>query len=126
MLRPKVLVIEDELALADVLHSNLEGAGYDVVVTTDGLAALDAFERERPDLVTLDLRIPTISGFRLLQLIKRAQDGAGVPVIVISALSFEEGEEVAHHGADDYVTKPFEPSDLVARVDYLLRRRNGR
>ena len=123
MRRPKVLVVEDEPALAEVLYSNIEGAGYDVVVAPDGLLALEAYERERPDLVTLDLRVPTISGFRLIQLLKRPNGGPPVPVIVVTALSFEEGEEVARYGADDYLTKPFDPADLIARINYLLRDR---
>ena len=122
MSRPKILVVEDEPALAEVIHSNIEGAGYDVVVAPDGLLALEAYERERPDLVTLDLRVPTISGFRLLQLLKRSKTKHVAPVIVVTALSFEEGEEAAHYGADDYLTKPFDPADLVARINYLLQK----
>jgi DNA-binding response OmpR family regulator len=87
-------------------------------VEADGLEALDLFETWSPSLVTLDLRLPTISGFRLIELFKRQRPD--VPVIAATALDFEEAVEVARSGADDFITKPFDPRLLVAKVQFQL------
>ena len=125
MVSEKILVVEDESDIAEVMQVNLEAAGYTVVVARDGLAALRLFDSEHPDLITLDLGVPKISGFRLLSLFKRAESPGPVPVIVVTALSFEEGEEVAHAGADEFITKPVDPRELVARVAFTLAKRPG-
>lgn len=120
----KILVVEDEADIAEVIQINLEAAGYSVVVARDGLAALRLFDSERPDLVTLDLGVPHVSGFRLLSLFKRPDAPGPVPVIVVTAMSYEESEEVAHAGADEFITKPVDPHELVARVAFTLAKRN--
>ena len=122
--RPKILVVEDEQGMLDILLENLVEAGYEVVVARDGVQAWQAFERERPDLVTLDLNIPKMSGFRLLQLLKQGSPPRyqGVPVIVVTGLDYEEAEEVAVAGADDFITKPFDPLELVGKVQAVLAR----
>jgi len=116
----KILVVEDEYDIAEVIQLNLEAAGYCVVVARDGVDALRLFDTERPDLVTLDLGVPKVSGFRLLELFKRPGSPGPVPVIVVTALSFEESEEVARAGADEFITKPVAPDELVARVAFTL------
>jgi len=121
--RAKILVVEDEPQIAEALQVNLEGAGYQVLLATDGIEALRLFDQQQPDLATVDLLVPSVSGFRLVELLKRPNPPGPVPVIVISALSFEEGEDAARAGADDFITKPLDPADLVRKVEFVLARR---
>jgi DNA-binding response OmpR family regulator len=116
----RILVVEDEPQVAEILQWNLQGAGYDVTVVRDGVDALLAFDAERPALITVDLNLPRVSGFRLVKLLKRyAPD---VPVIVVTALDFEEAEETAEAGADNFITKPFDPQDVIQKIAYHLDR----
>ncbi|MGH2354520.1 MAG: response regulator transcription factor [Chloroflexota bacterium] len=117
-----VLIVEDEPGLADVLAVHLEAAGYAPIVARDGLEALYALDRVTPQAVLLDLHLPQVSGFRLIQLLKQRPDMPRVPVIVLTALSFQEAEEAVRAGADDFITKPFLPAEVVTRVDRLLER----
>jgi DNA-binding response OmpR family regulator len=118
--KAKILVVEDEVALAETLQLNLQGAGFDVVVANDGLEALRLFDQEAPDIATVDLLIPGISGFRLVQLLKRAESPGPIPIIVISALSPQEAEEAARSGVDDFITKPVNFGELIRRIEFLL------
>ena len=115
-----VLLIEDEPGLLEILALNLRAAGYQVETAQDGLVAWQRFEAAPPDVVVLDLGLPTMSGFRLLELIR--DSASSPPVIVITALSFEEAEEVVARGVDGFMTKPFEPRALVRQVEYVLAR----
>ena len=118
--RAKILVVEDEAGLAETLQLNLQGAGFDVVVAYDGVEALHMFDQERPDLATVDLLIPKVSGFRLVQLLKRAEPPGPIPVIVVSALSPQEAEEAAQAGVDDFITKPINFGELIRRIEFIL------
>lgn len=118
----RILVVEDDSQVAEILQWNLFAAGYRVTVVQDGLAALRAFDEEHPALVTIDLNVPTVSGFRLVELFKRY--APSVPVLVVTALTFEEAEEIARAGADDFVSKPFDPYQLVCKIEYHLQRKN--
>ena len=118
----KVLVVEDDPDIADLLVAFLCDAGYTAEAASDGLEALYALERDRPDLIVLDLHLPKVTGFRLLHLLKHDPATAGVPVLVLTALSFPEAQEAAHTGADDFLTKPFALADLLAHVQQLLAR----
>lgn len=122
--KERVLVVEDEGGLAEIIRLHLEESGYQVDVAPDGLTALRRFDEARPALVVLDLGVPEVSGYRLMSLFKRSDPGSTQPkpkVIIVTARDFEEAREVVRLGADDFVTKPFDPQDLVRRVDYLLR-----
>jgi len=119
-----ILVVEDDGDLAEIIECNLLGAGYAVVTAADGLHALQVFETVEPRLVILDLVLPTISGFRLIQLFKRLRPDT--PVIVATALQFEEAEDAVRAGADDFVTKPFDPSVIIAKVNHFLNLANQR
>ncbi len=123
--RAKILVVEDEQEMLDILLANLQEAGYEVVVARDGVQAWQAFGQEKPGLVTLDLNIPKMSGFRLIRLLKEQvrERGGSVPVIVVTGMDYEEAEEVATVGADDFVTKPIDPLELVEKVQAVLARR---
>jgi len=120
--RGRILIVEDEPGLAEVLSLHLIAAGFETATCHDGLAALYELERESPTLVLLDLHLPQVSGFRLIQLLKQSADAPRVPVMVITALSFPEAEEAVRAGADDFITKPFLPDEVVTRVERLLER----
>lgn len=120
--RARILIVEDEGGLAELLSLHLEAAGHETVVCQDGLAALYEVDRQAPDLVVLDLHIPQISGFRLMQLLRQRSGMPRIPVVVTTALSFQEAEDAVRLGADDFMTKPFMPDELVTRVGRLLER----
>jgi DNA-binding response OmpR family regulator len=119
----KVLIVEDDLALAGVLSYTLRQAGYEVVSAYDGQAALDTWHAESPDLVILDLNLPRLDGLSVCQQIRSQSE---TPIIILSVRSDEDdvvrGLEL---GADDYIAKPFSPRELLARVQAALRRRGG-
>ena len=121
--RPKILIVEDEPGMVEILRLNLQASNYGVVVAGDGLKALQIFESEEPDLVTLDLDVPKVSGYRLIRLFKQAGQSQPVPVIVITASDYEEAEEVVDAGADDFITKPFDPAELIDKIDFVLSRK---
>jgi DNA-binding response OmpR family regulator len=116
-----ILVVDDDPTVSDVVRRYLERAGYTVTLSADGHDALAAYERNRPDLVVLDLMLPGIDG---LEVCRRLRSSAsGVPIVMLTALG-EEADRVLglQLGADDYVTKPFSPRELVLRVQSVLRR----
>jgi len=116
----KVLIVEDEKNLVKALKYNLDKAGYRVFACPDGQAGLEAFRREKPDLVILDLMLPKLDGIEVCKAIRRE---SGTPVLMLTARKDEMdrvlGLEV---GADDYVTKPFSVREVLARVKAILRR----
>jgi DNA-binding response OmpR family regulator len=118
---PAILVVDDDPTVADVVRRYLERAGMAVELAVDGPAALDAFERNPPDLVVLDLMLPGIDG---LEVCKRMRHASPVlPIIMLTAMGEEVDRIVGLQlGADDYVTKPFSPRELVLRVQSVLRR----
>ena len=116
----KVLVADDDLELAEVVGFALRQAGYAVVSAPDGPSALDAFHTERPDLVILDVNMPRLGGFEVL---RRLRGESAVPIMMLTVRSSEEDQvRGLDLGADDYLTKPFSPRTLLARVRALLRR----
>ena len=120
--RGSVLVVDDEPTIAEVVARYLERAGYRTRIAADGVAAIEATARQRPDLVVLDLMLPRIDGLEVMRRL-REQDRERIAVILLTAKS-EEADRVIglRLGADDYVVKPFSPAELVARVDAVLRR----
>ena len=123
LVKPLVLVVEDEQALVTLLRYNFEAAGYEVATALDGEEALLAIAERRPDLIVLDWMLPSISGLEVCRQIRRKPETRDVPVIMLTARG-EEADRVRglDSGADDYVTKPFSPNELVARVRAVLRR----
>lgn len=116
----KVLLIEDDPNIVDLIRANLLVRGYDAVVSTDGLRALALVETERPDIVLLDLMLPQADGFELC---KSIREQSAVGIIVVSARGGERDKVTAiNAGADDYLTKPFGIEELLARVTATLRR----
>ncbi len=122
-MRPKILLVEDDANLVELIRYNLDKEGFDVVTTPDGEEALVLAEEERPDVVVLDWMIANLSGIEVCRRLRRAPETASLPIIMLTARA-EEGDRVRglETGADDYVTKPFSPRELVARVRALLRR----
>ena len=117
---PKIMVVEDEPALVDALEYGLVAEGFEVVATSDGDDSLRLFDRERPDLILLDLMLPGMSG---TEICKRIRSSSAVPIIMLTAKDSEIDKVVGLEvGADDYVTKPFSMRELAARVRAVLRR----
>jgi len=121
--KPALLLVEDDRALADLLIWHFDREGYDIVRTTDGEEALLLAEERTPDLVILDWMIEGISGIEVCRRLRRRPNTAHVPIIMLTARG-EESDRIRglETGADDYVTKPFSPRELVARVGAVLRR----
>jgi two-component system, OmpR family, response regulator ResD len=120
----RILVVEDDLTVAEVVVDYLRHAGLEPRAAVDGQTALEIAATWRPDLVVLDLMLPGVSGLDVCRALRQAQDGrAPLPVIMLTALG-EESDRVRglESGADDYVTKPFSPRELVLRVQAVLRR----
>jgi DNA-binding response OmpR family regulator len=116
----KILIIEDEKELAKILGAYLEVEGFEPVVMNDGVSGLSAFHNEHPGLVLLDIMLPLKDGISVCKEIREYSD---IPIIIISAKNGEMDKVIALGiGADDYVTKPFSPLELVARVKANLRR----
>jgi DNA-binding response OmpR family regulator len=118
----RVLVVDDEPTIREIVSRYLRHAGYDAEVAGDGVAALTSFARQRPDVVVLDVMMPGLDGLEVMRRIHGHQ-GARTPIILLTARG-EESDRIAglSLGADDYVVKPFSPGELVARVGAILRR----
>jgi two-component system, OmpR family, response regulator ResD len=117
-----VLVVDDEPTIAEVVARYLERAGYETATAGDGLEALRLAAERRPDLIVLDLMLPGLGGLEVLRQLGES-DAPRTPVIVLTAKGEQDDKLVGlGSGADDYVVKPFSPSELVARVDAVLRR----
>ncbi len=123
--RPHVLVVEDDLAMRDVLRRYLEQEDYEVTVAADGAAGLASARELNPDLIVLDVMLPHLSGLQVCEQLRHV-DGSSVPIIMLTALS-ETDDRIAGltSGADDYVAKPFSVKELTLRVGSVLRRSNG-
>jgi two-component system phosphate regulon response regulator PhoB len=120
---PKLLLVEDDAALAELLEYRFEREGYAVRVSADGDEALDLAAEETPDLVILDWMIEGTSGIEVCRRLRRDKRTAGVPIIMLTAREAEDDRvRGLETGADDYVTKPFSPRELLARVAAVLRR----
>jgi two-component system phosphate regulon response regulator PhoB len=122
-MNPLVLIVEDEAPLITLLRYNLEKAGFRVAEAVDGEEALTLVDEEAPDLIVLDWMLPMVSGIEVCRRLRRRSQSRHIPVIMLTARG-EESDRVRglDSGADDYVTKPFSPEELIARIRAVLRR----
>jgi two-component system phosphate regulon response regulator PhoB len=126
MPKAKVLVIEDDRSLAEVLSYNLKAAGYEVLVATDGQDGLLKAETKSPDLVVLDLMLPVVDGLDVCRRLRAQPTTREIPIVMLTAKAEESDEIVGFSlGADDYVTKPFSVKILLERIKALRRRRTS-
>src|SRR3989454_3646412 len=119
----KILIVEDEQSVVDMLRKGLEPEGFQVIAAYNGQDGLRAVTEARPDLLILDLTLPGLDGFEICRRIRQQPETARLPILVLSGRTEEVDKVVMLElGADDYVTKPFNTKELVARVKTLLRR----
>jgi two-component system phosphate regulon response regulator PhoB len=122
-MKPSILLVEDEAALVTLLTYNLEKAGFEVRAAMDGEEAMTMLAERLPDLVVLDWMLPKLSGLEICRQIRRGKATARLPVVMLTAKG-EESDKLRglETGADDFVTKPFSPNELIARIKAVLRR----
>jgi len=119
---PKILVVDDEPDAIDLIKFNLKAAGYEVLTATDGEEALKKARSMLPDLIILDLMLPEVDGLEVCKILRRDQRASAIPILMLTAKAAEIDRVLGLElGADDYVTKPFSPRELVLRVKRLLR-----
>ena len=122
-MKEKILIIEDEKDIVKMLEYNLKKEGFVTVASRDGEAALAAARKELPDLILLDIMLPGMDGLEVCKSLKGDRKTARIPVIMLTAKSQESDKIVGLElGADDYVTKPFSPRELIARIKAVIRR----
>ena len=121
--RQKILVVEDEPDIRELLRYNLEQAGFDVVESEDGSRVLELVDEEHPSLMILDLMLPKIDGLDICKMVRQRPRSAKLPIVMLTAKAAEVDRVLGlEFGADDYITKPFSPRELLARVKAVLRR----
>ena len=124
-MKPKILIIDDEIHIAELIRFNLETSGYEVDIAYDGLDGYLKIKENAPQLVLLDWMLPNISGIDMLKKIRNDKSLSDIPVIMLTAKNMESDKiEGLELGADDYITKPFSIKELLARVSSVLRRYN--
>jgi two-component system, OmpR family, phosphate regulon response regulator PhoB len=122
-MRERILLVDDEADIVELLEYNLRREGYTVVTAHDGAGALAELRKQRPDLVLLDLNLPDVSGTEICRRLRRDPATSGIPIMMITAKADEIDRVVGFEvGADDYVVKPFSPRELVLRIGAVLRR----
>ncbi|MEO5803873.1 MAG: response regulator transcription factor [Verrucomicrobiota bacterium] len=123
-MKPTILIIDDEPDAIDLLEFNLKNAGFQVKAATDGMDALAKARSILPSLIVLDLMLPEMDGFEICKLLRRDANTAAIPIIMLTAKAAEIDRVLGLElGADDYLTKPFSPRELVLRIKKILERR---
>ena len=118
----RILVVDDEQAIRELVRQNLELSGYECIDAEDGSQALQKVGEQRPDLIVLDVKMPVLDGWEVLRVLRSSPETATIPIVMLTALG--DSAHVARGwtlGADFYLTKPFEPRELVAVVTRLLK-----
>ncbi len=125
--RKRILVVDDEIYIVHILEFSLTMEGFNILTAFDGDEALRVIERERPDLVVLDIMMPKLDGYEVCRRLRKDERFANLPVILLSAKGRSIDREVGlQAGADDYITKPFSPRKLVEKIRELLEREENR
>jgi two-component system phosphate regulon response regulator PhoB len=123
MSRGKILIVEDDRDIVEMVEYNLKQEGYVTIHAFNGEKGIELAGKEKPDLIILDLMLPAIDGFEVCRTLKQQHSTANIPIIILSAKSRETDKVVGLElGADDYITKPFSPRELIARIRAVLRR----
>ncbi len=122
-MNPKVLVVEDDEAIAAMLKYNLKAEGFTASHAEDGDLALQMIQEDKPDIILLDWMLPNISGIEVCRRVRQNEKTRNIPIIMVTARSEESDKLMGlDYGADDYITKPFSPAELIARIKAVLRR----
>ena len=125
-MRRKILVVDDDADIVELLSFNLKKAGFVIGTAVNGIEALKKVRSMSPDLVVLDLMLPEMDGFAVCETLRRHADTARLPVIMLTAVSGELGRMSGLDcGANDYITKPFSPKALVSKVEALLKKQDS-
>jgi DNA-binding response OmpR family regulator len=120
----KILAVDDEPDLIDLMQYHLVRAGHDVTTASNGWEAIYAVRQNRPDLILLDLMLPDLDGFGVCEILRRDPQTATIPIVIVSAWSSPDSRDLGLElGALDYLTKPFSPQELVERVNRLVHAR---
>ncbi|TFE67779.1 DNA-binding response regulator [Methylacidiphilum sp. Yel] len=122
--KKKILVVEDEEDVSDLICMHLKAQGFETVVAKEGMEALRVTRKQLPDLIVLDLMIPEFSGIDVCKYLKKDPDTAAIPIVILTAKSDPSDRILGLElGADDYIAKPFSPRELILRIQSVLRRR---
>ena len=122
----KILAVDDEPELTELMHFHLVRAGYEVTTAANGWEALDCIKLSRPDVILLDLMLPDLDGFGVCEILRRDPLTATIPIIIVSAWASTDSRNLGLElGALDYITKPFSPHELVERVNRFVHARAG-
>lgn len=121
--KKRLLLVEDEEALVELMKVRLEANGYEIMVAVDGQQGLELARQFRPDLMILDLMLPKMNGYEVCALLKQDKNYSAIPILIFTARAQENDKKLALDvGADDYIVKPFEPPALLAKIDKLLKK----
>lgn len=121
MAKKRLLIVDDETDLAEMIKFRMENNGYEVLLAHDGQAALEMARKENPDLIILDLMLPKMDGYKVCGLLKKDSRYSHIPIIIFSAKGQEDDMKLGRElGADAYITKPFEPQVLLGKINELL------
>jgi two-component system alkaline phosphatase synthesis response regulator PhoP len=124
--RAKILAVDDEPELTDLMQYHLVRAGHEVSTAANGWEAIHAIRANRPDIILLDLMLPDLDGFGVCEILRRDPQTATIPIVIVSAWSSPDSRHLGLElGALDYLTKPFSPQELVERVNRLVHARAG-
>lgn len=124
--RAKILAVDDEPELTDLMQYHLVRAGHEVTTAANGWEAIHCVRASRPDIILLDLMLPDLDGFGVCEILRRDPQTAMIPIVIVSAWSSPDSRNLGLElGALDYLTKPFSPQELVERVNRLLHARAG-
>jgi len=120
----KILVVDDESHLIELVQMRLEANGYEVITANDGEEGLEKAKSEKPDLILLDVMMPKMDGYKACSLLKSDEQFRKIPIILFTGKAQDDFEEVGKKaGADAFITKPFDPPDLLAKIEELLKNR---
>ncbi|MBI3815705.1 MAG: response regulator [Nitrospinae bacterium] len=126
-MRSKILIVDDEADILTLLEYNLDKAGFEVISAQDGPEALELAKKKKPDLIILDIMLPSMEGTEVCKIIKKDEATSHIPVIMLTAKGEEIDRIVGFElGAEDYITKPFSPRELILRVKAVLKRLHGK